>query len=278
MPDDRTFDDPRPPKEEEWGAPLGTPRSAPDVERTFRRRVGSVSGVVPYVAPHPWLYRPFLFLAAPALTATDGEFATSLSFIIARDNSCRFCYSIFRALLRLSNHSPATLEELETHFSTQDFGEEEEWGFRLAVRLSRCTTVPEAIERLQSMGMTASAIREIKSASVHGWARGTSCPPTPSRPRSITSAGRRGRSTSNRCFSLHGPRFGTTLGRSSARPGRVRSTLTGRVLWRRLPPSALPVRWRGWSSCLCSTTHNSVFNISLPRESAGRPRWCALSF
>lgn len=166
MPDDRTFEDPRPPKEEEWGTPLVDPQSAPDIERRFRRRVGVVSGAVPYVAPHPWLYRPFLFLAAPALTAIDEEVATSLSFIIARDNSCRFCYSTFRTLLRLSGHSPSDLKELEAHFSMQDFGESEEWGLRLAVRLSRCTNVPGAIERLQSAGVTAAEIREIAGISV----------------------------------------------------------------------------------------------------------------
>ena len=166
MPDDRTFDDPRPPTEEDWGTPLVEARSAPDLERAFRRRVGVVSGAVPYVAPHPWLYRPFLFLGAPSLTALDESFATSLSFIIARDNSCRFCYSTFRTLLRLSGHAPADLDELETHFSMQDFGDEEEWGLRLAVRLSRCTNVPDAIERLQSMGVAAPAIREIAGVSV----------------------------------------------------------------------------------------------------------------
>ena len=166
MPDDRTFEDPRPPTEEEWGTPLVEARSAPDIERAFRRRVGGVSGAVPYVAPHPWLYRPFLFLGAPSLTALDEEFATSLSFIIARDNSCRFCYSTFRTLLRLSGHAPAALDELETHFSMQDFGDEEEWGLRLAVRLSRCTNVPDAIERLQSLGVAAPTIREIAGVSV----------------------------------------------------------------------------------------------------------------
>lgn len=166
MPDDRTFDDPRPPTEEEWGTPLVDPQSAPTLERTFRHRVGAVSGAVPYVASHPWLYRPFLFLAAPVLTAIDETFATSLSFIIARDNSCRFCYSTFRTLLRLSGHSPSDLEELEAHFSMQDFGEKEEWGLRLAVRLSRCTTVSGAIERLQSIGVAAPEIREIAGVSV----------------------------------------------------------------------------------------------------------------
>jgi len=121
---------------------------------------------VPYVAPHPWLYRPFLFLAAPALTVIDETFSTSLSFIIARDNSCRFCYSTFRTLLRLSGHSPSDLEELEAHFSMQDFGEKEEWGLRLAVRLSRCTNVPGAIQHLRSIGVAAPAIREIAGVSV----------------------------------------------------------------------------------------------------------------
>lgn len=166
MPDDLTFDDPRPPTEEEWGTPLVEPRSAPEVEGQFRRRVGMVSGAVPYVAPHPWLYRPFLFLADPELRHIRTDYAAALSFIIARDNSCRFCYSAFRTLLRLMYFSADDLDNLETHFAAQDFSRREEWGLRFAVRLSRCADVPRAIDRLRDLGTAPPAIREMAGVSV----------------------------------------------------------------------------------------------------------------
>lgn len=166
MSDDLDFDDPRPPTEEEWGTPLVEPRSAPDIETQFRRRVGMVSGAVSYVTPHPWLYRPFLFLSDPELAHIDEDYASALSFIIARDNSCRFCYSTFRTLLRLSNFSPEDLDDLESHFSAQGFSQKEEWGLRLAVRLSRCQGVPKAIDRLRALGYPDSAIREMAGISV----------------------------------------------------------------------------------------------------------------
>ncbi len=166
MPDALDFDDPRPPTEEEWGTPLVEPRAAPELEQTFRRRVGMVSGAVPYVAPHPWLYRPFLFLSDPVLEALDEDLASALSFIIARDNSCRFCYSTFRTLLRLSNFSPPELENLETHFSAQGFERGEEWALRFAVRLSRCEGVPEALDRLQDCGYSTMAVREMAAVVV----------------------------------------------------------------------------------------------------------------
>ncbi len=165
MPDDRTFEDPRPPTADEWGTPLVSPQSSPEVERQFRRRLGMVSGAVPYVAPHPWLYRPFLFLSDPTLTELDTDFAASISFIIARDNSCRFCYSAFRTLLRLSNYSQSDLQDLETHFSAQDFDEREEWGLRLAVRLSRYKDVPAALDQLQALGHSDPVLREIAGIS-----------------------------------------------------------------------------------------------------------------
>jgi len=166
MPDDRSFNDPRPPTEEEWGTPLVEPRAAPDVERQFRRRLGMVSGAVPYVAPHPWLYRPFLFLTDPPLTALSRDLASAISFIIARDNSCRFCYSTYRTLLRLSNYSPSDLEALETTFAARDFQEEEEWALRFGVRLSRADHVSQALDRLQALGHSSSAIREMAGIAV----------------------------------------------------------------------------------------------------------------
>jgi hypothetical protein len=125
-----------------------------------------VSGAVPYVVPHPWLYRPFLFLSDPALAQVDEDLASAISFIIARDNSCRFCYSAFRTLLRLANFSPRDLEDLETHFSAQGFSRGEEWGLRLAVRLSRCANVPEALGRLRDLGYSPTAIREMAGISM----------------------------------------------------------------------------------------------------------------
>lgn len=166
MSNDLDFDDPRPPTEDEWGTPLVEPKSDPDVERAFRRRIGMVSGAVPYVATHPWLYRPFLFLSDPTLIHIGDEFASALSFIIARDNSCRFCYSAFRTLLRLSNYSPSDLENLETHFAAQDFDRGEEWGLRLAVRLSRADGVGEALARLRALDYPETFIREIAGVSV----------------------------------------------------------------------------------------------------------------
>ena len=166
MPDDRSFDDPRPPTEEEWGTPLVAPQSAPDLERTFRRRIGMVSGAVPYVTPHPWLHRPFLFLADSTLTALPQDLAAAISFIIARDNSCRFCYSTYRTMLRLSNYSPSDLEALETDFAAQAFREEEEWALRFGVRLSRADHVAPALDRLQALGHSTTAIREMAGVAV----------------------------------------------------------------------------------------------------------------
>jgi len=166
MPDDRSFDDPRPPTEEEWGTPLVAPQSDPDLEHTFRRRLGMVSGAVPYVTPHPWLYRPFLFLADPTLTALPQDLAAAISFIIARDNSCRFCYSTYRTMLRLSNYSPSDLEALETSFAAQNFREEEEWALRLGVRLSRAERVSSALDRLRALGHSTTAIREMAGVAV----------------------------------------------------------------------------------------------------------------
>lgn len=166
MPDDTRFDDPRPPTEDEWGMPLVAPQSDPEIERAFRRRMGMVSGAVPYVVPHPWLYRPFLYLAAPTLVAIDDDYTAALSFIIARDNSCRFCYSTFRTLLRLANYSASDLKDLEAHFSMRDVCEREEWGLRLAVRLSRGKDVPEAVAQLQERGASSTLIREVAGISV----------------------------------------------------------------------------------------------------------------
>jgi len=150
------------PSVDDWRDPVVRPRSSPVLERLFRRRTGLVPAVVPYLAPHPWAYRPFLFLMNPTFQALDERLSSQICFVVARDNACRFCYGRFRSFLRVAGYSAAELNRLENELHLRGASRADEVALRFAVelsqgRLDRGTTLAD----LREVGYGPTAIREI---------------------------------------------------------------------------------------------------------------------
>lgn len=155
----------------DWDDPLVEPQESTALSRTFRRRAGLVPNVVPYVAPHPWLYHPFLFLSAPTVQHIDTDLVSAICFVVARDNACRFCFGTFWSFLRMAGYTRADLDRLEGEMYLGDRDEAEEVALRLAVRVSqgrlRNRNGPSADE-LHEQGLSELAIREVVGAAVLG--------------------------------------------------------------------------------------------------------------
>jgi AhpD family alkylhydroperoxidase len=143
-----------------WRSPVVQPHSSPVVERLFRRRTGLIPHVVPYVCPHSWGYRPFLFLMNPEVRAIDRRLASQICFVVARDNACRFCYGSFRTFLRVAGYSEAELDRLERDLDLDD-GTETAL-LRFAVELSQGHLQDETtVGVLRASGYESTTIREV---------------------------------------------------------------------------------------------------------------------
>ena len=155
------------PRTDDWRTPLVESVPSPSLERLFRYRTGLVPSIVPYLAPHAWGYRPFLFLMNPALQAIDERLASQICFVVARDNACRFCYGSFRTFLRVAGYSDAALDQLEQELHLDDRDGAHRSALHFAVEISQGrfgqgTTA--AMLREQGYGDT--ALREIAGVAV----------------------------------------------------------------------------------------------------------------
>lgn len=138
------------------------PHPSPSLKRLFRRRTGLVPPVVSHVAPHAWAYRPFLFLMNPDLKALDADLSARICFVVARDNTCRFCYGRFRSFLRVAGYSSATLDRLEEELSLSGENGPKREALKFAVALSQGRLQQGAsTDALRRAGYGDVAIREI---------------------------------------------------------------------------------------------------------------------
>jgi len=155
------------PDSEEWGETLVSPHDSPDLTRRFRRHTGSVPGIVPYLAPHDWLYRPFLFLSSPTLLTIDPELVSTIGFVVARDNACRFCFDTFWSFLRVAGYSTSSLDRLEGALYLDNRRAGDRTALRFAVDVSRGRFGEErALSELRDAGYSPIAVREITGAAV----------------------------------------------------------------------------------------------------------------
>lgn len=154
-----------------WDAPLVEPQPSTELSRKFRRRTGLVPTVVPYLAPHPWLYRPFLFLSAPTVHHIDTDLVSAICFVVARDNACRFCFGTFWAFLRMAGYTKSDLDRLEGDMYLGDRDRAEEGALRFAIRVSQGRLRSHqggSVEQLRDIGLAPPAIREVVGSAVLG--------------------------------------------------------------------------------------------------------------
>lgn len=155
------------PKTREWMTPVVEPRPSPVVERLFRRHVGLIPTVVPYICPQKWAYRPFLFLMRPDVREISEELCSQICFVVARDNACRFCYGSFYTFLRVAGYSESDLHRLERelYLNERDGAQHEALQFAVQISQGRLET-DAAIHSLLQAGYTHAAIREIGGVAV----------------------------------------------------------------------------------------------------------------
>jgi AhpD family alkylhydroperoxidase len=149
------------PDETDWGDAVVSPHDGPALERVFRRRTGVAPGLLPYICPHSWAYRPVLYLLNPNVQALDVDLCHQICFAVARDNACRYCYGSLQAVLRVAGYSAAELDRLEEELYLGDRPSSDYELLKFAVRISRGQLHHEdAIQSLLDAGYSLDAIRE----------------------------------------------------------------------------------------------------------------------
>lgn len=149
----------------EWGAPLLEPVHDSALEKPVRDALGFVP---PWT--RPFLPAPWVAIAVTQLLPEQGlllrlDFNTSdlVSLVVSQENSCRYCYAVSRAMLRIQGMSEERIEQLERQLAAVELDPRRAAMVRFARRMARANPVlsPRDLEPLRAAGVDAEEIREV---------------------------------------------------------------------------------------------------------------------
>lgn len=148
------------------------PRRDAALETFVKRETGGASPATPYLAACPWVVRAMVRLSFDRglLVRLELQLAELITLVVSQEHSCRFCYAVSRAMLRIHGMSEARVEALEGRLSRSDFTPRENAALAFARRMSRSAPVVGARDRqsLRDAGFSSEEIREIAYVVAYG--------------------------------------------------------------------------------------------------------------
>jgi AhpD family alkylhydroperoxidase len=123
----------------EWESCLLTQRPAPDLERRFERETGRSGRLMRYFEASPWMGDTMLRVSVQITTVVhvDPDLADQVGLVVSQDNSCRFCFGVQRAFMRVIGISEQRIARLEHDMLTGDFSPRERAALDFARRVSQ---------------------------------------------------------------------------------------------------------------------------------------------
>ena len=106
----------------EWEPCLLTQRPAPELEMRFERETGRPGKLMRYFEGSKWLGDTMLLMSVQLTTFVhiDTNLADQVGLVVSQDNSCRFCFGVQRAFLRVLGMSEKHIARLEQDLLTGD--------------------------------------------------------------------------------------------------------------------------------------------------------------
>lgn len=151
-------------REIEWQAPLIEPYRDPDAEALMRKKYGFVMDSVAFYSRSPWIVRSQVRfdIRRDVLVHVDVDLAEIIGLVVSQDNSCRFCYAAWRALLRFQGYSESRIERLEENLAAA-LSPSDRVAVDFARRVSRANPIPSRAEwkPLEAAGIEPAAIKEL---------------------------------------------------------------------------------------------------------------------
>ena len=155
-------------REIEWEPCLLERRPCPDLEQRFKRETGRPGKLMQFFEGCPWLADTLVRLSVQLNTHVHLEPGLSdlIGLVVSQDNSCRFCFGMQRAFLRVLGMSEERITRLEQDHLTGDFSEREHAVLELARRISSSRPLVSAseVEPLRALGMSRDEIIEAAGA------------------------------------------------------------------------------------------------------------------
>jgi alkylhydroperoxidase family enzyme len=160
-----------PPPGVEWTECLIPPAPVtPALRAEVQARTGVVPGWLARVAPSPWMVRMMSELMTKPVAFAPGHLCDLVSLVVSQDNSCRYCYGVQRAVLKIQGYGDAYLDRLQGDFQAPDLTPAERGALDLARRISRGQPRPgrDEFDAVVAAGLDRRAMAEIVAIAAAG--------------------------------------------------------------------------------------------------------------
>jgi AhpD family alkylhydroperoxidase len=142
----------------------------PALGAEVRRALGAVPGWLPRFAPCPWLVRATTALVGKPLAYAPLPLCDLVAIVVSQDNSCRYCYGVQRAILRIYGYRDEQLDRLLRDFHVADLPPAERAALDFARRVTRADPRPgrAEFEAVVRAGMSREAVAEVAAVAAAG--------------------------------------------------------------------------------------------------------------
>ncbi len=132
----------------EWDDALLPPGLVPAPLRAeVRGMMGAVPAWVAHVAPAPWFVRAMMRMLSKPVAFLPPRLCDLIALVVSQDNSCRYCFGIQRAIMRVLGYRESELARLERDHELADTTEAERAALDFARRISRANPRVSTTER-----------------------------------------------------------------------------------------------------------------------------------
>lgn len=118
----------------------------PELDAELVRILGGRPRWASSLSPVPWVARGMARLSASPLAHADRSLCDQITLIVSRENSCRYCYGVQRALLKISGQRQRDIDALERSFELGEVSAERRFVLDLARKISRGEARPSSEE------------------------------------------------------------------------------------------------------------------------------------
>ena|GEM_PF-595639 len=147
-----------------WLAP--GPLSAELAAEVRRSTGGVLPGWAPRLAAVPWVVRAKARFVGARFAHMPPALDRWIALVVSQDNSCRYCYGVTRALLKVLGYGDAQIDRIERDVHLADMTRAEQAALEFARKVSHANPrpTPGERERLVQAGWAPAAIGEIAYA------------------------------------------------------------------------------------------------------------------
>jgi len=147
-----------------WGECIVQPTSVPPaIKAEVKKAIGVVPGWVDRMAANPWLVRAFSRFGQKRVAHVPPALTDLITLVVSQDNSCRYCFGVQHALLRVLGYDQGYIDRLERDFHVADLTPAQRAALDFARKISRANprVGPREFAELAKHGFTPPAIAEI---------------------------------------------------------------------------------------------------------------------